>query len=424
MGTGELREILELMRLHQLRNRFVSTVSTGRLDTLQSYVLIELDINPGISIGELCSILRVDRNSVSRAIRSLEDGGSITGTANPNDRRRRVFSIRTSGREQLTFHEQNDREFLDRHLSSLSIAEVTELTQHYHSMSDAVGMPHIRIRKEEHPFIEPLRRLTRAYGFVGPSLFGSGSSSLQWHVLSAIQYAETTETLSSLAELLCLNVVTLSQRLKRYQSEGLLKSRVSTEDRRQRTLFLKARGKKRLEKIEGAGIELLKAAFDGRCTSDLTRFIEISRKYVGTSRSDRTTLLRPALHVTTLETDAERESARGFVLFHRTRLGLYRNIPERIVAADTITFVVREEGNLIALCEVALGEAQTNKDAEVLHFVYSAVAEQRQILPDFAAYIHTTLEAKHGVEVRFETLAEPTRDSLKRDKRQSLRQVP
>jgi hypothetical protein len=139
-----------------------------------------------------------------------------------------------------------------------------------------------------------------------------------------------------------MHLATLSQTISRYEKQGWIKRVISKADRRTRNLFLTKSGLRNLESIHRAGIDILARAFQSSGDDFVIEFLRVFTKHMHPPSRLESFILRPALVVEELTDDRSREDARGFLLFHRVRLGWISRVPEVLISRSSRTFVLRE----------------------------------------------------------------------------------
>lgn len=101
----------------------------GDLTPSQRSVLATLDRQGPLRMGELASIERVSRPSITGIIGRLEGRGLVTREASPEDARSTVVQLTAPAREILTTTHQRRSAFLANRLTLLSDDEVGTLTK-------------------------------------------------------------------------------------------------------------------------------------------------------------------------------------------------------------------------------------------------------------------------------------------------------
>lgn len=65
--------------------------------TSQCFIVVEIGRDPGISVKELASVLKLDKSAVSRAVEELVQKGFVIREPSKTDRRRVVLSLTEEG---------------------------------------------------------------------------------------------------------------------------------------------------------------------------------------------------------------------------------------------------------------------------------------------------------------------------------------
>jgi DNA-binding MarR family transcriptional regulator len=119
-------------------------------------------------------------------------------------------------------------------------------------------------RGSEHPLRAEVRRVTRAMRLLERSVFGSGLSSLEWHVLTAITADFEPPRVGQLATRFNTRPNTMSVVLNRLRNNGLLATFESkSDDRRERKFRATPRGKRLLRDVETKAISEIERAAAG-----------------------------------------------------------------------------------------------------------------------------------------------------------------
>lgn len=379
---ASLQRSMDLLKLHQQRSRFIANAYQTPLSLLDAYVLIEIDVTPDITLLGLCEILPIHKDVIARALVRLENDAYLKRGWNKNDRRQRQYTITTKGRKFLALHDENSRQFLSEYLSKLTLEEIAALQRLQHVLCDSLNAPAVQLRSVEHPFEEGIRRVTRAMGFIGQSLFGSSYSSTEWQIFSMIATDSNSETVTSLAQQLSIPTSTLSQCISRYVKSNLIKKQALKTDKRVKNLKLTKNGHAALASIESHGKNIIASAFTADEVEEFNRLLE---KHLGLLPEQSNLVLRQELQIKQVSTEDDRRSARGFLIFHSTRLRKYFDLPEEIIASRNQSFVLNQGDSLIAICEIALNE----RVGTVLNCTWSERCDSEQLLVDFLVTVLT-----------------------------------
>lgn len=381
--------VIELMRIHQQRAKFVVTAYGTTLTLVEAYVLVEFDLDPAQTLVEIALRLCVDRAAIARATQRLVTLKFLDVVAADGDQRRRIYQLTKKAKTFLAWHDRETTEFLDEHLAPLDLKEISELQRFQHLICDSVGAPPARLRPGEHPFNEGIRRITRALGFINDSLFGSGYSSEEWQILGLL--SEKVRTQIELARRLVLSPSTISQLLSRYAGRRWLERKKSQEDARVRELILNNEGERVFRAIEEHGAALIEKAFEQEGPAALARFVEILSKHLAAGIQDEGAVLRPEMRVQVID-NAEMQFARGFLIFHLVRLRCYLKVPSVLLDPSNKSFGLYRGDTLVALAEVEPGISP-----HVKCFTYSEGVDSPDLLSGLLERITYQLEPRAEV---------------------------
>jgi len=71
------------------------------LSVAQCHALVEVEENPGVTLGDLANILGLDKSTLSRTVDALVGQGFVRREAHPTDRRYNVHSLTPEGSATL-----------------------------------------------------------------------------------------------------------------------------------------------------------------------------------------------------------------------------------------------------------------------------------------------------------------------------------
>jgi DNA-binding MarR family transcriptional regulator len=92
-------------------DRILSAYNFGRA---HHRVIYFVGRNPGISVSDLLSILKITKQSLSRVLRQLVDEGVIEQETGTEDRRRRHLELSEKGKELEKLLSETQRQFITR----------------------------------------------------------------------------------------------------------------------------------------------------------------------------------------------------------------------------------------------------------------------------------------------------------------------
>lgn len=391
-----LQRSMDLLKLHQQRSRFIANAYHTPLSLVDAYVVIEIDVNPDITLLGLSDILPIHKDVIARTLVRLEKDAYLQRGWNKEDMRQRQYKITAKGKKFLALHDENSRQFLSEYLSKLTLKEIAALQRLQHVLCDSLNAPAVHLRSVEHPFEEGIRRVTRAMGFIGQSLFGSKYSSTEWQIFSMIAADSSSETVTSLSQQLSIPTSTLSQCITRYVKSGLIQKKTAKADKRIKSLELTKSGQAALASIESHGKNIIASAFTA---DEVEEFNSLLEKHLGLLPEQSNLVLRQQLQIKQVVTEEDRRSARGFLIFHSTRLRKYFDLPEEIIATRNHSFVLNQGDSVLAVCEIALNESA----GTVLNCAWSERCDSDELLVDFLAAVlneHLTLYPVESYVVR------------------------
>ncbi len=115
MGESVLGHLLRInrMRIRNLRRHLTPCGYTG----VMHLVLLYADSHPGASQDEIAAYYALDKTSVARDARKLEDLGHLTRMPNPENRRQNRLDLTQQGRE-MAGRLQEIQEAYDRELAA------------------------------------------------------------------------------------------------------------------------------------------------------------------------------------------------------------------------------------------------------------------------------------------------------------------
>jgi len=392
----DFRTLIRLFRDHQRAALFVETAVKTDVSLLEMYVLVELDKDPSLPIRTLAYLNNVDEDSVARAVRRLQKRGMLVSSQLADDARRRVNAVTDLGRQALCSLEETSKSFLGPRIKALSISEIAELQSLIGELCDGNDAPSVILRESDHPFDQGIRRITRGFGFIGTSLFGSGYSSTVWQLLWAVKEGSGQISPSELHKLLGIHASTLSQLCSRYQRSGWITQRTDPYDRRKRIFSITARGTKVLDTIEQHGEAMCIRAFQDDTSGKGQRLIDLFAKYLRQGAPRRDTILRPAVKIVHQQSDQERNEARTFMVFHLFRCAKIAATPERLAPAEGRTYGLLEGERMVAVLDLEEWRVQEATSSIPAHLLVSEEGQDSVLLAEFVTAIADRVGAERG----------------------------
>lgn len=278
--------IFDSLRNYLIKMHFIEFANSTTASVVQARLLDEYVRRGAPRIEELVPVLGIHKSSVSRNLAALVKSGLMTEHVSGKDSRRKIYTTTPKGDRFVADFRSRDRSQYDRHATSLTSEEMSELV-YYCTVLVPRGESVTCVRVEgDSDLMIALRRLTFAHGVVAGDYLKSGLTVLQFILLSEIYYDEMDVV--SLYRLLKTPHSTLIERLNTMARCGWLDSAQSNHDRRLRVLRLTSRGLGVLRKVERRAEVVFKAALDDLSSNQLRRFDELLTRYVGPRTWGRT----------------------------------------------------------------------------------------------------------------------------------------
>lgn len=348
--TESYARLYRLLRRAQRENRFVAGAAGTRLGLMETHLLVELDAFPEAGITEVAELLAIDKVAVSRLVAGLEAGKIIKTAPETTDRRRKRIQITAYGRGILDKIDRFYNESMERMCSRLDERERSRFHKFLKSLADGLNAPPSPRRSGDH-FLRPdVRRVTRAFGLLGQSVFQAGSlSSVEWQMLSLAEEQSNCASPSALAESMNVPLNTLSGALARLQSRGLILRKQSEADRRRAIISLSSKAERILSQTEKEAVRQLENALSGMRTEELSDFAELFSIFAG--EPVECVEIQPRLSVRELNNDDERAAARELLVLQALRENSLRELPETLYGARNRCLGLFNDTLLVAACE-------------------------------------------------------------------------
>ncbi|ATF94412.1 transcriptional regulator SlyA [Cedecea neteri] len=154
MHTNEIEEFRAALREMVRELGMLNRKSSGTdLSPLQSHILIELDREPA-GVTELARRLCVEKSSISRTLRGLEDANLLARTQDESDGRAAVFNLSHEGATVLKDLTEHANDFTAQALSLASDSEKQQIYQSVKSLTRALA--NARSQRDLHVQIRPI----------------------------------------------------------------------------------------------------------------------------------------------------------------------------------------------------------------------------------------------------------------------------
>lgn len=256
IGHSILRNFREFQRL----NRFIAVETSIKLSLASTHAVIEIDAHPGITIGELATLLEMPRTSVATLLSSLVRHRLVSLTTSSVDKRSRVMKVTKKGAEFLKLSDPQWNAHLVWLLSPINRKEQMSLANFFREISDGMETPACQPRRTDHALRPQLRRATRALRLIHADFMGSKLGSPEWQMAALLRERARTESISELAKALQIPLSSATTICYRLRQRGFLSSRKSTLDKRASSVALTRRGTRFFQRMENAMAARLQSA--------------------------------------------------------------------------------------------------------------------------------------------------------------------
>ncbi len=340
--TAFARRCYRALNALQRKNRFIDVqagdVSLSRLET---FVLIELQADASLSVGELAELLGPNQSTLSRALSSLVSMKLLT--AGKGDvPRRKYFRLTSKGEAAVAAVDKRTNAIVDELTERAGKNAAAAVVSLFRVIANGLGQPRGFPRPNESRYRVEQRRITRALGLLSEEAYGSGLSHLSFQILLlAVESGQTTGGYA--ARVLNAQVAAVSAAIKLLERNGLIAREVDPLDRRSSFVTLTPAAKKLLsdtEKKQGAKIAGASAELS---TSEFKKMTEAFELFVGMSENESGRLL-----VRPLVSEDQRAAARAFALGRLVDNGREGECPEVLFGKGMRSFGLFKGGRLVA----------------------------------------------------------------------------
>jgi DNA-binding MarR family transcriptional regulator len=379
----------QIMRKIQAKNRFVGSAYGTKLGLAESHLLPELAADPCISGASLGRRLRMSSMAISRLFSSLRKKGFVHhGAVSGRDKRKGVL-LTAAGKRELRLLMKRSYQSMESFRKNMEEADYKSFLQVLARFADSYSSDETAIPAGQHPALTPIRKLTRAMGLLNSAVFGTKEvSSLEWHVLAEISESAAATRAKDLCALFTVPVNSMSTLLKRLETRALLERRKFSNDRRGIELRLTEKGGQILSEIESHAVRQIESAFCRLSPGEPGQLVALFEKFGGLRRASEV-LLASSWVVKRLESEAEREAARLFLLKTLAADG-WKAVPGEILfGRSSLNYALYIDSNISAVCEIQPKEewhvantaAPGVDPAKVSQFIEAVISEFKSRYP-------------------------------------------
>ena len=297
------QNILSLLLRHIVGAQFTGTVYGTEVTNIQAAILGELvrrqSGGRSPSLEELGKVVGIHPSTVSRVLQQLTKIGFLASTRNEDDHRRTDYRCTAKGNSFVSLMWERVEGIISQRVTRFSSSERLELENFLevfagnNAMSSLMSLPH------DSRLGLIWKALTYSHGVAAGDFVGSGYSPTDWITLSEIHYRSRSP--SELSTLMRAPRSTVSLRLKKLLTSGLITTEKGSIDKRERVLSLTKKGKDALSHIEKTAQILFRNSLKSLPRQQISRGIELLTKYVEALHISTTTPSLRCIHVPTSE---------------------------------------------------------------------------------------------------------------------------
>lgn len=363
-------------RLLALLDYFKSPLTTD-----ESHCISEL-LDPHIVIAkDLTEKLNCDKSTLSRTIAVLKKSRLVTHTKSPHDKREKILSITSKGIDFL----KEDVQCRNKEVLSCTYAlnefKRAQCTSYLEMMADTLNAPRPVPVADMEPFLGVIRRLTRAMGILGESVFGTGYPVNTAQVLWLAYKAGGIIPVSELAFSLPYLTSEVSQLLTKLIAGGLILRKANPTDKRRIFICLTKKGSEIVEIIRKRGSAYFEVLVQEWLDDDLARFQELLEESLACPLPSELLPQRSEWDTIRIETEPERSKARAFLIEQYYRNNLHYFVSHTLASPSNITVTHQVKGEIIALVEFERLDPR-NKLFKIINFVHTSSLPSRIVLSE------------------------------------------
>ncbi len=352
-----LRSIYDSIRRMHQRNRTVASSYGSGLSLAETTILVELLARPDRTASELCAITGLNAVQMSRAVKRLGAAKLLSAKGAPDDSRRKLLALTPAGKRRAGEVVEWGMRTFGAAYARLAERERALFGGYLEQFCDGLGPSSAARVHGDAPLMREIRRLTRAFGFVGDSAFGMRLTPLEWHILCAAAEPGEETFIQDLAERYSLSQATMAKTVQRMEARGLLIRVASSGDARRRPLGLSRAGARELEKLEDHVLDTFDRALRPLAARQVEEFARLWEKYRGADIGARQIVLGPLLSLQRAASEEERTEVRAFLVRERAAQGLLESLPPELASRDSHVFVLRRSNRILAVLECVPDES-------------------------------------------------------------------
>jgi DNA-binding MarR family transcriptional regulator len=310
-----------------------TALSPNEIDILSALVA-----QPGLQAQELVNRLQIGKSTISRNLLSLLVRSLVRERRAPTDRRVKTLWCTPLGQTALERVTPVETRALELALEPLEPSSHRRLTELLARIVDALDSSPANSPRLKHPLTQTARRLARGFGFNGASCMGTTLSAGVCQILHLVSTAEDHLDMKRLVQLMANDTTTTSRTVSRLTANGLLRKTRPARDQRLIGVSLTPRGRTQAQENASTAEEFLRKTINVLSDEERGQLAALLQKFALAPFITAGSVARRVV-VRRILGDAARQEARRFLIELLCTTGTYDNLPERLIAADSLTLV-------------------------------------------------------------------------------------
>jgi len=394
MQSETARKFFELFLRFNRRLTFIVARLSPPLSLNESHVLGEIRRGHSVTAGDICRRLVLEKSIASRLLASLEERGFLASRPSATDRRVKHLCLTAAGERIFARDNELRNRQVQQTLAELSEREQTQLASYLRRMAESVKASEIMPEPDDPPAKNEIRRLTRALGFLGDDLLGTGLSVQKCQVLSLLAASPEGASMASLKEELPYETSMLSRLVSAFQSQRLVSKSAPVYDRRFVHLRLTAGGYSRHTRMLQAGSARISRILGRESADSLREFTNLLEKFLSGNRLFNGIHVPGGSEIVQLRREHMLREARRFLVEELVRSNRHHLLSEHLLARGSLCFGRYESGELTAVAEFR----NVRGAWRLLNFAGSGLQDRSQLVLSFLAPVLRTVFSRPGVD--------------------------
>lgn len=367
--------LFELILRFNRRLTFIIGRLAPPLTLNESHTLGEIGRRQLVTAAEIGRNLVLEKSIVSRLLASLEKRGLITSESSPADGRLKYLKLTASGRELFEEDDKLRSEQVRLCVAALSAYEQADLAYLLNVMADAFQASGVPLQPSDHPLKIQIRRLTRAMGFLGNDLLGTGFSVQKCQILCLMNENPPGLSMAALKEQVPYESSMLSRLVSSLHAAKLICKHSAAGDRRRVDISLSTEGKNLWRRKSTLAGEKIIESLSAEKPEQIEHFATLLDKFLGGKR------LLAGIHgenyvdVRLLNSDEQMRIGRAFLVQELVRNGLHGNLPERILSRQSLCLAAFRGDEMKSVLELGKLKGQWR----ILNFALASDAAQTDL---------------------------------------------